>query len=586
MTALVRPLQSPERVYAATGGGGVFRSFDGGHSWRPASRGLASLDVIALAVDPGRPDTLYAGTLAHGLFRSTDAAATWQPVSGGFENARIKTVLVAPDGTVWIGTSEHGILRRRPGDVRLEPMGDPAGAPVFALLVRSPDHLWAGTAGGLFETFDGGRSWIDRSRGLPSRFVKSVALDPRVGGRMWAGTGHGLAVSENDGRDWAPAEGGFPGIETRAVTFSHAGRIQAATAAGIFTSLDDGRTWSPTTLPGHPDVATLLLLDGQTWLAGTAAGIFRTLDGGRTWREHHRGLVATSVLVLAVNARPPTTLYAGDGAGHVLLSRDGGRSWHSTPQAPGSSPVTALLRLPATAREPALLLAGVGSELRISSDGGRSWGLPDPGPPVGRISALIRHPTRPETLYAAVLGSGVFASLDRGRTWQAHRDGLEDRVVRDLAADARGTLFAATPGGLFVRPAGETTWERAPGLSRGLSALEVDPAEDLLVVGADDSRIFVSSDGGWSFRPIGSVPGRVHDVEIVSGDSGIRLYAATRRGAYETLGGQTWWPLPGIPGEALCLLPEPRSAAGSLHVGTHGRGVVPGRGLRAASGSF
>ena len=57
-------------LYAGGDGIGVWKSHDGGATWRPAVLGLASLDVTVLAPDPASPDALWVGTRNRGLFHS------------------------------------------------------------------------------------------------------------------------------------------------------------------------------------------------------------------------------------------------------------------------------------------------------------------------------------------------------------------------------------------------------------------------------------------------------------------------------------------------------------------------------------
>jgi photosystem II stability/assembly factor-like uncharacterized protein len=64
-------------VYAATFGGGIYRSDDGGNSWQQKAQGLTILDCHAVQVLPSNPRTVLAGTLNGGLFISTDAGETW-----------------------------------------------------------------------------------------------------------------------------------------------------------------------------------------------------------------------------------------------------------------------------------------------------------------------------------------------------------------------------------------------------------------------------------------------------------------------------------------------------------------------------
>src|SRR5260370_6722276 len=79
-------------VYAATGGGGVWKTTDGGATWSPLTDTQPSLVIGAIALDPSNPDTGYAGTgqglnvptdhYGVGILKSTDRGATWINLPG------------------------------------------------------------------------------------------------------------------------------------------------------------------------------------------------------------------------------------------------------------------------------------------------------------------------------------------------------------------------------------------------------------------------------------------------------------------------------------------------------------------------
>jgi photosystem II stability/assembly factor-like uncharacterized protein len=92
----------PGRIaYAGLDRGGVFRSSDGGRSWRAA--GLRRLTVLSLAVDPRDPDTVYAATRYGGAFRSDDGGRSWKRLAATGLTASIVLDPAAPD-TVLLGT--------------------------------------------------------------------------------------------------------------------------------------------------------------------------------------------------------------------------------------------------------------------------------------------------------------------------------------------------------------------------------------------------------------------------------------------------------------------------------------------------
>lgn len=72
-------------VFVATHEGGVFKSTDGGATWRQANTGLGGLDVHGLAIDPREPQKLHAAVRdkGEGIYRSTDGGAKWVRVDDG-----------------------------------------------------------------------------------------------------------------------------------------------------------------------------------------------------------------------------------------------------------------------------------------------------------------------------------------------------------------------------------------------------------------------------------------------------------------------------------------------------------------------
>ncbi|MFB0536347.1 MAG: hypothetical protein ACETWR_15335, partial [Anaerolineae bacterium] len=96
-------------------GGGVYKSTDGGHSWRLACLGLSDLVVQGVAVSPNYADdaTVFARSYRQGLFRSTDGGAHWTTLgeryAGELADRRLGTLALSPayatDSTLWAGMS-------------------------------------------------------------------------------------------------------------------------------------------------------------------------------------------------------------------------------------------------------------------------------------------------------------------------------------------------------------------------------------------------------------------------------------------------------------------------------------------------
>jgi photosystem II stability/assembly factor-like uncharacterized protein len=131
-------------------GAGVFRSRDEGATWNDASAGLQRNSVLALAIDPSTPATLYARTDGGGVFRSDDAGAAWVPASNGLTGSY-------GDGTICDGSPNCVVV-----DTIVH---DPTRS--GRLYVGTEFGLDYAIPGRVFASDDGGRSWTERSAGLP-----------------------------------------------------------------------------------------------------------------------------------------------------------------------------------------------------------------------------------------------------------------------------------------------------------------------------------------------------------------------------------------------------------------------------------
>jgi len=76
VTAFATDKKDSDVIYAAMKNAGVYKTIDGGLSWRPAHYGLASTQVESLLIDSQNPQILYAGTLG-GVFKTEDGGENW-----------------------------------------------------------------------------------------------------------------------------------------------------------------------------------------------------------------------------------------------------------------------------------------------------------------------------------------------------------------------------------------------------------------------------------------------------------------------------------------------------------------------------
>src|SRR5262245_5793210 len=93
--------QNPNTLYATGSvyslhlGVGIFKSTNGGGSWRAINFGLADTAVSSLAIVPQNPRILYAGTLSGGVFKSIDGGESWGTT--GLTNNSVNALTIDPE---------------------------------------------------------------------------------------------------------------------------------------------------------------------------------------------------------------------------------------------------------------------------------------------------------------------------------------------------------------------------------------------------------------------------------------------------------------------------------------------------------
>ncbi len=187
------------RLFAGTARGGLLASTDSGATWtrlESAAVAIALTDVVALAVDPamnGR--TVYASTSGRGVVRSVDGGATWQPMNGGLTVLAVQALAIAPrSSTVYAATSGGGVFVARGGDEWRPTSG--TGRVVWSLAIDDVHGaVYAGASGGaVFVSRDEGATWLVTAAALADS-VWSLAIDAPAD-TVYAGTsGHGIFAS-------------------------------------------------------------------------------------------------------------------------------------------------------------------------------------------------------------------------------------------------------------------------------------------------------------------------------------------------------------------------------------------------------
>lgn len=252
---------NPAIVYAVTGisenvisdfsrfrkGLGVFRSEDGGDSWRPVNHGLedTTLNMFDLAVHPHNPDIVYVATLNEGIYASSDGGASWRSCSNGLKSLEVRSLAI-----------DH----------------------------TDPDTLYAGLGegAGMFKSTDAGALWKEINKGV--ELMCHPWLFP-VGGATAS-----LSLNPVSAPDLLGSYTSMPWTSIRSIVIdpTNTNRVYAADAGtGVYLSTDFGETWSALNQGLQIRAVERLAIsnDGSLLYAATrGAGVYRlTVD------EHDQG---------------------------------------------------------------------------------------------------------------------------------------------------------------------------------------------------------------------------------------------------------------------------------------------------------
>jgi photosystem II stability/assembly factor-like uncharacterized protein len=103
----------PQVILAATQHGGIWRSDDGGQTWKQAAAGMDPNEIVSTILpDPNTRDLYYAATIQSGVFVSLDGGQTWKTINSGLDPRKIANLALSQDGsTLYAGTGSNGVWR-------------------------------------------------------------------------------------------------------------------------------------------------------------------------------------------------------------------------------------------------------------------------------------------------------------------------------------------------------------------------------------------------------------------------------------------------------------------------------------------
>ncbi|MDW8103131.1 MAG: hypothetical protein RMK30_09665 [Anaerolineae bacterium] len=304
--------QDPLTLYAGTAGQGVWKTEDGGLSWRNTSVNSGMRHVYALAVNPLNPGEIFAGT-REGLFFSEDGGETWKKLDSPLSVPA--ALLFSSDGALYAGEQSPDPARNRFGVYRSFDRGKsweklpgfPSSVSIFSL-AEGPSAFYAGGLQGLFKSASKTTPWKEVETGPGGPLILGIALSPK-GDALYAMTGKGLYISLNEGETWTPLLEGW-GVQSIAF---HPHDPQTFYVGVIGHGIWIGGKWEPIS----PSLTGLsvpqLIIDPENpqffYARISYDRLFRSSDGGKTFKSIWEGMkLSDEVLCVAYDARNPGTL--------------------------------------------------------------------------------------------------------------------------------------------------------------------------------------------------------------------------------------------------------------------------------------
>jgi photosystem II stability/assembly factor-like uncharacterized protein len=552
---------------------------DGLRPWMSAN-GPCGGYVTGLVVSPTEPSTIFAGTQAGGVYRSTNGGITWRPARDGIVCDWVKQIDVSPLSPDLVCAASSAYWKGNEGDVYLSTDGGETWSSAglegtwwsAAYASRTdPQRILAGGELGIYLSTDGGGSWSYRS-GTSSAL--EFAADPSDPQTMYAGSyGYYFYRSTNDGDTWTQIGTSIPNGNIRAVSVD-AGDSQVIYCAaysslgggseGIYRSTDYGVTWGHVLVENTWDVRADPAVPGVLWAAGdgepftATPGLWKSVDMGSTWTEidlpadHYSAPFAFCV---DVNPAETGEVFVGLYRAGVMKTTDGGGSWGEANAGLASDFVNCIAVHPS---EPATVYAGTfQADLWKTTDGGANWSWSADGffELNHAVNDVIVDPNDPQVLYLGGSNSGVFKSTDAGTSWNltALANYSEVRVI-DVSPHNSQEVWAGVSNssatlGLWKSTDGGNFWSnKLPGTA-GYS-VAVSPADpDVVYAGTgtwwlEPAFIFVSLDGGqtWLERYDDGF-GAITSLSV-DPTNPLNVYAASiyNNIVKSTNGGQTWTP--------------------------------------------
>ena len=532
VTDVVIDPTNPEILYAATwqrhrnvaallGGGpgtSIYKSMDGGDSWTKINKGLpgSTMGKIGLAISPMKPNVLYAAIELErrkgAVYRTENSGGSWtkmsETVSGGTGPHYYQELVASPHVFDKIFLMNVRVLVSDNGGKKFYTMSERnkhSDNHALTFKKNDPNYMLAGSDGGVYESFDGSKTWKFVGNLPITQFYKLAVDDAEPFYNIYGGTqdnstqgGPSRTVRRNGitNSDWEivlggdghqPAtEPGNPNIIYAQSQEGYIHRIDRTNGevvnirprAGVDEPYERFN-WDSPILVSHHDPKRIYFGSQRIWRSENRGDSWKAISKDLTKNQERLALpimgkvqsfdnawdvyamsTYNTITSLAESKVNENVLYAGTDDGIIQLTKDGGASWKKmTVDELPKTPSTAFVNdIKADLFDEQTAYIALDNHkfgdyqpyLFKTTDGGKKWTSMSEGIPDGTlIWRIVQDHVNPNLLF---LGTeyGVYVSVDQGEKWHKFSAGLPTISVRDLAIQKReNDLVLATFGRSF-----------------------------------------------------------------------------------------------------------------------------------------
>jgi photosystem II stability/assembly factor-like uncharacterized protein len=584
VTAFATDKKDQDVIYAGMKNAGVYKTIDGGLSWRPAHHGLASTQVESLLIDSQNPRILYAGTMG-GVYKTEDSGENWFRSGDGtylLMDMQNNSHLYARDENGIYETTDQGSTWNTAYVLKKD---CPDAISSWAIHPADGKMLFIGggqACAGVYQSADNGHTWtLIGLEDRPNLNPLVAALDEQGNFSIYAYSSspivaeYGLYVLHEGDTNWSFKQ-------RRACSFStsdpdNPSTIYCQDASRLYVMQGKESSWK--LVPNsqskfysaihidHPN-GTERIITGATDVSKMSdpyVGIFISKDGGDSWTEQSSG-IGSAWAELRIDPIDNASMYLAtyyyvweQDSCTIYRSLDSGKSWLSIKNGQWCGP---------TFDAANVFYMNENGKLQQSRNGGDSW-LWDRSDPKWYGYDKNSDPTLDFALpsyyrdgfyfqdsqsvsanpyfegFVFDVGNVIYYSTDAGTFWQLSTGSEGSWDARLFYTDQSKTIYAIGRYHQKYSTDNGVTWQNCGQdvtASRSDSRLALDLNGSHLYLATSGKGVMVSNDNckSWQASNEGLSNLFVNTLALDPNDSN-KIYAGTDGGAYISFdGGETW----------------------------------------------